>query len=87
MCDAAGTGDDWARRGSLFDAPQPDEAVKIRLNAVRLERSRGFGAVWLGWLLWRALKVDEVLGESMPAGREAGRWNDVIAILAIGRLC
>jgi hypothetical protein len=39
---------DELRQGSLFDAPQPEEAVKVRLNAVRLERSRAFGAVWLG---------------------------------------
>ncbi|MCK7580050.1 MAG: hypothetical protein MZV65_33195 [Chromatiales bacterium] len=75
------------RQGSLFDAPQPEEAVKVRLDAVRLERSRGFGAVWLGWLLWRALKLDELLDRLMPAGRETVRWAEVIAILAIGRLC
>lgn len=39
------------RQGALFDAPRLHEAVKVRLEAVRLERSRGFGAVWLGWLL------------------------------------
>lgn len=78
---------DERRQGSLFDVPQPDEAVKVRLTAVRLERSRGFGAVWLGWLLWRALKLDELLARVMPAGREAVPWADVIAILAIGRLC
>lgn len=75
------------RQRSLFDAPQPEEAVKVRLNAVRLERSRAFGAVWLGWLLWRALKLDELLERLMPAGRESVRWADVIAILAVGRLC
>jgi len=81
-----GRGDE-PRQGSLFDVPQSDEAVKVRLNAVRLERSRGFGAVWLGWLLWRALKLDELLDRLIPAGRESVRWADVIAILAIGRLC
>jgi len=78
---------DELRQRSLFDAPQPEEAVKVRLNAVRLERSRAFGAVWLGWLLWRALKLDELLERLMPAGRESVRWADVIAILAVGRLC
>jgi len=78
---------DELRQGSLFDAPPPEEAVKVRLNAVRLERSRAFGAVWLGWTLWRALKLDELLARVMPAGRESVPWGDVIAILAIGRLC
>lgn len=78
---------DELRQGSLFDAPPLEEAVKVRLNAVRLERSRAFGAVWLGWTLWRALKLDELLARVMPAGRESVPWGDVIAILAIGRLC
>ena len=74
------------RQGALFDTPQA-EAVKVRLDAVRLERSRAFGAVWLGWLLWRALKLDELLDRLMPAGRESVPWAEVIAILAIARLC
>jgi hypothetical protein len=78
---------DERRQGSLFDAPRPEGALKVRLNAVRLERSRAFGAVWLGWLLWRALKLDELLDRLMPAGRETVRWADVLAILAVGRLC
>jgi transposase len=74
-------------QGNLFDGSAPVEAVKVRLDAVRLERSRSFGAVWLGWRLWCALKLDELLGALLPRGREAVAWADVIAILAIGRLC
>jgi transposase len=33
------------------------------------------------------LRLDELLSELMPAGREAVRWADVVAILVIGRLC
>jgi transposase len=54
---------------------------------VRLERSRSFGAVWLGWFLWRALKLDEVSGELLSPSRETVSWAEVIAILVIGRLC
>jgi transposase len=72
---------------SLFDADDACDAVPVQLGKVRLERSRAFGAVWLGWLLWQALKLDELLAELMPAGREAVRWADVAAILVIGRLC
>lgn len=75
-----------AQRG-LFEDDETSAAVPVHLGKVRLERSRAFGAVWLGWLLWRALKLDEVLGALMPEGRETVRWADVIAILAIGRLC
>lgn len=75
------------RQADLFDADAPVEAAKVRLDAIRLERSRSFGAVWLGWTLWQALKLDELLGALLPDGREAVAWADVIAILAIGRLC
>ena len=44
----------------LFDTDDTIDAVPVKLGKVRLERSRGFGAVWLGWLLWQALKLDEL---------------------------
>ena len=75
------------RQQSLFDAEGSPEPVKVRLDAVRLERSRSFGAVWLGLKLWQALRLDELLADLMPAGREAVPWSDVVAILVIGRLC
>lgn len=71
----------------LFEEEDEREAVPVQLGKVHLERSRAFGAVWLGWLLWQALKLDEPLSELMPAGREAVRWADVVALLVIGRLC
>jgi transposase len=54
---------------------------------VRLEHSRSFGAVWLGWFLWRALKLDDLLGELLASSRETVSWSEVIALLVIGRLC
>jgi transposase len=81
-----GRGDE-ARQASLFDSETAHEPVKVRLGAVRLERSRSFGAVWLGLKLWQALKLDELLTDLMPAGRETVRWSDAVAILVIGRLC
>jgi hypothetical protein len=74
-------------QGNLFDRSAPVDAVKVQLDAVRLECSRSFGAVWLGWTLWRALNLDELLCALLPRGREAVAWADVIAILVIGRLC
>ena len=71
----------------LFEADDSLEAVPVKLGKVRLERSRGFGAVWLGWFLWRALKLDELCRELLPPGRESVSWADVVAILVIGRLC
>jgi transposase len=74
-------------QGQLFEGGEPTGSVAIKLDRVRLERSRSFGAVWLGWFLWRALKLDEVLGELLSPSRETVSWAQVIAILVIGRLC
>jgi hypothetical protein len=74
-------------QGQLFDGKEPTGSVAVRLDHVRLERSRSFGAVWLGWFLWRALKLDEVLGALLASKRETVSWAEVIAILVIGRLC
>ena len=74
-------------QGQLFDGGEPSGSVAVKLDGVRLERSRSFGAVWLGWFLWRALKFDELLGELLPSSRETVPWSEVIAILVIGRLC
>ena len=71
----------------LFEADDGLDAVPVKLGRVRLERSRGFGAVWLGWLLWRALKLDELCGQLLPPGREGVSWGDMVATLVIGRLC
>jgi transposase len=74
-------------QSDLFEAAAPVDAVKVRLEAVRLERSRSFGAVWLGWTLWQALKLDQLLEGLLARGREAVAWAEVIAVLVIGRLC
>jgi transposase len=76
-----------AFQGELFEQAKPGEAVAVKLDAIGLERSRSFGAVWLGWLLWRALKLDELLSELLPRGRESVSWAEVVAILVTARLC
>ena len=74
-------------QGALFDEGVTAEAAKVRLDAVRLERSRSFGSVWLGRQLWQALRLDELFEGLLPRGRESVAWADVISILVIGRLC
>ena len=59
-------------QGRLFEPVAPVEAAAVQLDAVRLERSRSFGAVWLGWILWHSLKLDELLGGLLPRGRGGG---------------
>ncbi|MDF0667368.1 MAG: hypothetical protein P0119_15020 [Nitrospira sp.] len=58
----------------LFTPETAEETVvPVRLDQVRLERNRRFGDVWLGWTLWRALRLDTALAALLPAGREASR--------------
>lgn len=64
-----------------------EEVVPVRLDRVRLERGRRFGDVWLGWTLWRALRLDTVLETLLPAGREAVPWATMAAVLVLARLC
>jgi transposase len=72
----------------LFVTADPvGEPVPVRLSRVRLERSRTFGDVWLGWLLWRALQFDTLLERLLPAGREAVPWATMAAILVLARVC
>jgi hypothetical protein len=54
----------------LFEAAATDEQrIAVRLDQVGIERARWFGRVWLGWKLWRALKLDDRCAELMPEGR------------------
>jgi hypothetical protein len=72
----------------LFRSPEPaGAAVRVRLDRVRVERGRTFGDVWLGWTLWRALRLDEVCERLLPAGREEVPWATMAAVLVLARLC
>lgn len=78
-------------RGSqseLFvEGEEPSARVTVDLSRIRVERSRRFGDVFLGWQLWRALGLDELLKGLMPERREDVPWPLMAAILTLGRLC
>jgi len=72
----------------LFEArPGPERSIAVRLDRVRLERTRRFGDVWLSWTLWRALGLDRLCAELMPVGRADVPWPTVAAVLVMSRLC
>lgn len=72
----------------LFEErPGPERAIAVRLDRVRLERTRRFGDVWLSWTLWRALGLDRLCTELMPEGRAEVAWPTVAAVLVVARLC
>ena len=74
-------------RPTLFPPATADAPVPIRLDRVRVERGRTFGDVWLAWTLWRALRLDTVLEELLPPGREDVPWATMAAVLVLARLC
>jgi transposase len=72
----------------LFEPPDlADTPVPVRLKQLRLERGRAFGDVWLGWTLWRALRLDVLCEELWETGQEAVPWAQMASILVIARLC
>src|SRR6266567_4273078 len=53
---------------SQVEPPADDPQVpRVRLNQVRLERTRQFGACWLGWELWRRLELDRLAVDEQEA--------------------
>lgn len=81
------TGRDYRQMDFFEAAQEAEQRVEVRLDQVRLEHGRAFGNVWLGYTLWRALKLDEVCARLMPEGREAVPWSSMVALLVIARLC
>ena len=77
-----------AEQRELFEAPAEGESsARVRLDRLRVERSRAFGDVWLGWRLWQALRLDALCEELLPRGREDVPWPVMAAVLVIARLC
>lgn len=76
-----------ADQRELFEDHPTPQAIAVRVDQVRVERSRSFGDVWLGWTLWRALQLDEACAGLLSTGRETVPWASMAAVLCIARLC
>jgi hypothetical protein len=61
-------------------------AVQIRLDSLRLECPRQWGACWLADELWRTLCLDDFFGSRLPLNREGTDWEKVLRILTVYRL-
>lgn len=66
------------------DDPQVARAL---LHKVRLERTRQFGACWLGLELWKRLGLDRFFAVHLDSEPADVAWSRVAAVLAINRLC
>ena len=81
-----------AEQLKLFPAhvepPADDPQVaRVLVNRVRLERTRQFGACWLGVELWKRLALDRFFRETLDDAPADVPWSRVAALLAINRLC
>ena len=73
---------------SNVKAPDDDPQVAhVLVHKVRLERSRQFGACFLGWELWRRLQLDRFFEQAVDDDPADVPWSRVAAVLAINRLC
>ncbi len=68
----------------LVDDPQ---VARVLLNKVRLERTRQFGACYLGIELWKRLGLDRFFAQTVDHEMTDVPWSRVAALLAINRLC
>jgi len=81
-----------AQQLKLFPAhvePPPDDpaVARVLLNQVRLERTRQFGACFLGLELWKQLELDRFFEQAIDDDPADVPWSRVAALLAINRLC
>src|SRR5947207_3613832 len=73
---------------SQVPVPADDPQVaRVLLKQVRLERTRQFGACYLGLELWRQLQLDDFFAQAMDGDPADVPWSRVAALLAINRLC
>ena len=73
---------------SHIEPPADDPQVaRVLVNRVRLERTRQFGAGFLGWELWKGLELDRFFEQAVDSDAADVPWSRVVAILAINRLC
>src|SRR5436305_3091134 len=81
-----------ARQLRLFpahvEAPANDAQVaRVLIHRVRVERTRQFGACYLGLELWKRLELDRFFEQAVDGGPADVPWSRMAALLAINRLC
>jgi Transposase DDE domain/Domain of unknown function (DUF4277) len=81
-----------ARQLKLFpshvEVPADDPQVaRVLIDRVRLERTRQFGACYLGLELWRRLELDRFFEQAVDDETADVPWSRVATLLAINRLC
>jgi transposase len=67
--------------------PDDPQVARVLLQKVRLERTRQFGACFLGMELWKRLELDRFFEQAVDSDPADVPWSRVAALLAINRLC
>src|SRR5437588_1391272 len=67
--------------------PGDPQVARVLLSKVRLERTRQFGACYLGLELWKRLELDRFFEQAIDDDPVDVPWSRVAALLAINRLC
>jgi transposase len=85
--------EDGARRRQMAIFPEDREApelscavVRVKLDGMRLERARQWGACWLGLELWGWLALDAFWGTRLVRSRKGTEWLHVLKTLSVYRL-
>jgi transposase len=71
----------------LFNDGSEPVTAPIRLNGVRIERSRQFGDVYLALALWRGVGLEELCKRLLPPGQERIAWAKMAAVLVTAQFC
>lgn len=78
-----------AQQACLFENPEEDERVpeviRVRVNGVRVERTRDFGDVFLGFTLWKMLGLSELFEKEIGRGTADVPWGIMACIITIAR--
>jgi transposase len=78
-------------QASLFKTPSSvepvPEKVEVLVRDARVERTRDFGDVYLGLLLWQTLQLDSLLDRKINRGRSRIAWSLMATVLTLARFC
>jgi transposase len=74
-------------QAQLFDDDSTHVPVAVRLEGIRVERSRRFGDVYLALALWRGMGLEELCERLLPSGQERIAWSKTAAVLVAARFC
>jgi len=89
----------WEEIARVLDGkPRPERSLfekeeeiplwaTVNLRAIRVERLRHFGDVYLGLALWKRLGLEDFSTDHLASGREEVAWSLMSCILVLARFC